>query len=162
MLLDSSISYSKGRYIAMKKRVLVFGLVFLMLALGVGTVLAGGAKNGTTVFFNTLQSSTGDYVYCEGYFKTTGSGIVHEWRDNPECVPYAPTIPSPSLHLVFKPAEKFDSPDCDADEIVYWSGLWTMNTTTYQDVPGADDEADLEDFLGEAGVDFWQVCIYEW
>lgn len=146
----------------MKKRILIVALVMVALLAGVTGVTAKGSRNATTVFFQTANSFTGEFVYCEGYFMETGNGMVHEWRENPECIPYAPAIPSPSLHLVFKPAEKFDSPDCDDQKILYWSGLWTLNPATYQDLPGALDEADLSDFLGEPGVDFWQVCIYEW
>jgi len=150
----------------MKKRMLVLASALLVLVLGVGTVLAGGAKNGTTVYFDTLLYGTADtYVYCEGYFMTTGNGIVHEWRNNSTCVPYPPQfIPSPSLHLVFKPADKFDSPDCDDEGILYWSGLWSLDPIEYVDADAENefDDKNLADVLGEAGEDYWQVCIYEW
>jgi hypothetical protein len=148
----------------MKRRVLALVLVLIVLAAGSSTVLAGGARNGTTVFYEIQgRSPPHDWVYCEGYFTRTGNGIVHTWRDNAECVPYAPAIMSPSLHIVFKPAEKFDSPDCDDKATLYHSGLWTLNPT-YRDVDldNDADEANLTDFLGEPGVDFWQICIYEW
>jgi hypothetical protein len=153
----------------MKKQIVVLGLVILLLVMGSSAVVAGGAKNATLVLFEIQKMIApgvyDDYfVYCEGYFMRTGSGIVHEWRDNPECLAYPEAfIPSASLHLVFKPAEKFDSPDCDDKSTLYWSGLWSIDET-YQDLdlPNEVDDANLADFLGEENVDFWQVCIYAW
>jgi hypothetical protein len=137
----------------MTKRLLVLAAVVLLLITVSGTVLAGGARNGTSVHFNQ-----GPY-YCEGYFLEAKSGIVHEWRDNEECG-YVPTTDETSVHIVFKPVSKFEEADCDDDgflfQVPYW---WTLNQF-YVDLDG--DEADLRDFLGQDGEDFWWVCFYTW
>ena len=133
----------------MKKRVLTLGLIVIVMALVAGTALA---KGGNRTFIRFMQYSGGEGYYCEGYFMETGSGIVHEWRNNPECINYGDT----SLHLVFKPTDKFEDEGCD-DENCFgcYPGPWSLNSS-YVDL--GDDEADLADFLeGE----FW-ACVYLW
>ena len=138
----------------MKRRLLTVVLIVLMLAMGAGAVLAGGAKNGTFIRLD----QTGHY--CEGYFLETGSGIVHEWRNNPECVPYAPYITEAAVHLVFKPADKFPEADCDDSGFIFRFRMSGHLPLSYTDL--GDDEANLRDFLGQDGEQYWWVCFYEW
>jgi hypothetical protein len=137
----------------MNRRLLMLAAVVLLLVTVTGTVLAGGARNGTFVRFNQ-----GPY-YCEGYFLATKSGIVHEWRDNEECG-YVPMTDETSVHIVFKPVAKFEEADCDDDGFLFQVPYpWTLNEF-YVDLDG--DEADLRDFLGKDDKDFWWVCFYTW
>ncbi|MCU0523015.1 MAG: hypothetical protein MUF84_20305, partial [Anaerolineae bacterium] len=130
----------------LKKRLLMLAAVVLHLVTVTGTVLAGGARNGTFVRFNQ-----GPY-YCEGYFLATASGIVHEWRDNEECG-YVPMTTETSVHIVLKPVTKFEEADCDDDGFLFQvPGWWTLNTN-YVDLD--EDEADLRDVLGKDNEDFW-------
>ena len=85
---------------------------------------------------------------------------MHEWRNNPECVPYAPYITEASVHLVFKPVDKFQEADCDDTDFIFQVPYeWTL-TAGYTDL--GDDEADLRDFLGQDGEQYWWVCMYKW
>ena len=125
-------------------------------------------KDTGTVDFGIAPASAGTLVkfyqtdlYCEGRFLETRDGVVHEWRNNPECNPYASAgMAETSLHLVFKPASKFATTECDSDG---WSFAvpyeWTLNAN-YVDIGG--DEADLRDFLGQDDEQFWWVCMYKW
>ena len=142
----------------MKKRIFALGLVFLLLALGVGSVLAGGAGNGTLVKFLYYDYQGTEY-YCEGYFLETGSGIVHEWRDNVECINWGQPITS--FHLVFKPTDKFDEDDWGNNDNLMGCnpGPWTL-TEAYVDLD--DDEADLTDFFGERYEKTYWSCVFQW
>lgn len=154
----------------MKRRFMIVLLVLVMVGLISVPVIAGGAKHGTYVYFEIQKMIAPDvyadyFVPCEGYFMETGSGIVHEWRDNEECMAYPEAfIPSASLHLVFKPQSNFSGPDCDDEAQLYWSGEWTLDPVTYGDLDLANqnDDANLTDVLGIPGEDMWWVCIYEW
>lgn len=146
----------------MKKRLFVLVGALLLLVLVTGSVLAkGGASNGTFVRFMQTGVLPGvDPSYCEGFFLEASSGIVHEWRNNSECIPYAPYITETSLHLVFKPVTKFQEADCDDSDFVFQVPYeWTL-TADYIDL--ADDEADLRDFLGQDDEQYWWVCFYYW
>ena len=144
----------------MKKRMLVLVGALLLLVLVTGSVLAkGGASNGIFVRFNQLGFEPGYQAYCEGSFLETANGIVHEWRNNPECV-YAPGMVATSLHIVFKPLGKFPVADCDdADLFAQLPDPWTLNYT-YIDLE--EDEADLRDFFGQYGERYYWVCMYHW
>ena len=64
------------------------------------------------------------------------------------------------LHLIFKPASRFTEAACDdAGLVIEIPGQWTLDAG-YIDLDG--DEADLRDFLGQDGEDFWWVCFYTW
>jgi hypothetical protein len=137
----------------MKRKLLVLALVVLLLAFAATIALAKGARNGTFVRFGQGP------FYCEGYFLATKSGIVHEWRDNVECG-YVPMTTETSVHIVFKPVDKFAEADCDDDGFLFQVPTpWTL-TENYVDLDG--DDADLRDFLGQDGEDFWWVCFYTW
>ena len=131
----------------MKKLTVLVLMALLFLA--VGGALAGGGPNGTYVHFE--QGGTYD---CHTYWRMTGSGLVHEWRSNPECAAYGGTT---ALHLVFKPLSRFTAPDCD-DEGLLGVSLWTANLGYYIDY--TDDEANLDDFITD-GNEYW-VCFYDW
>ena len=146
----------------MKKRLAVLAVALLLLVLMAGTALAkGGAGNGTFVRFVQTGAFPGmEPSYCEGYFLKTGNGIVHEWRNNPECAPYAPVITETSLHLVFKPVPKFTAADCDDAGLVFEvPSEWALDPD-YVDLDG--DDADLRDILGQDGEQWYWVCMYEW
>ena len=125
--------------------VIIFGLILVTFS----TALAGGSKNGTYIHFE----QSGGYD-CHTYWNKTGSGLVHEWRNNDECAPYAEYT---SLHLVFKPQGKFFYADCDDADLLGISS-WTANLANYTDHGG--DEADLAEFITD-GENYW-VCFYMW
>lgn len=142
----------------MKKHILALAAALLLLVLIAGTVLAkGGARNGIFVRFDQLGFVPGYYAYCEGYFLEAANGIVHEWRDNPECK-YHPDMTATALHLVFKPVAQFPVADCDdAGLFVQVPNPWTLNST-YVDLD--EDDADLRDFFGQDGERYYWVCMY--
>jgi hypothetical protein len=146
----------------MKKRLLLFTVVLVFLALAPSSALAGGARNATFVKFEQAGVFYPGPYYCEGYYMETGNGIVHGWRENPECVPYQPFITEYKVHMVFKPASRFSEPDCDDKGYITevgpatGTGPWTLGDS-YKELPG--DDADLSDIFGEQS--FW-VCFYEW
>jgi hypothetical protein len=128
----------------MKRRILALAVALILVLLALGA--------GNRTFIRFMQYSGGEDYYCEGYFMETGSGIVHEWRNNPECSIYGDT----SLHIVFKPTDKFEDEGCDDENCLgCYPGPWSLNET-YVDL--GDDEAELADFL--AG-EFW-ACVYLW
>jgi hypothetical protein len=129
----------------MKKRLILI-LVLGLLLVTFSSAYAGGGKNGTYVHFD--QGTT----ECHTYWRMTGSGLVHEWRN--VCEPYNGQY---SLHLVFKPTTKFSSADCDDDGYL-GSSLWTANLGAYTDYQ--DDEKDLGDFLTNGAK--YYVCFYSW
>ncbi|MCU0522738.1 MAG: hypothetical protein MUF84_18875 [Anaerolineae bacterium] len=137
----------------MKKRLLVLAGILALLAVATGTVLAGGATNGTFVRFNQ-----GPY-YCEGYFLETKNGIVHEWRNNEECG-YVPLTTETSVHIVFMPTAKFAEADCDDDGFLFQVPVpWTLSSA-YVDLP--DDDANLREYFGLDGDRTYWVCFYYW
>jgi hypothetical protein len=133
----------------MKRRILALAVILVLLALVTSTALAGGATNGTLVKYGH-----GGGFYCEGYFLRTGSDIVHVWRNNPECVDFGGIT---SLHLVFKPYDKFDF-ECDDEGFLMGGGPWNLERSLYYDLPEEEDEGDIAEFL----VGDYQVCIYTW
>ena len=142
----------------MKKHILALAAALLFLTVITGAVLAkGGALNGVFVRFDQLGWVPGYYAYCEGYFTETANGIVHEWRNNPECK-YHPDMTATALHIVFKPVAKFPVADCDdANFFAQVPWPWTLDTT-YIDL--GEDEADLRDFFGQDGERYYWVCMY--
>lgn len=118
-------------------------------ALLVGPAAAGGGPNGTFVQFDN-DGGTGEAI-CDSYWKTTGSGLVHEWREDTDCM-FQGTA---GLHLVFKPASKFSAPDCDEGSLHSITG-WT--NPGYGEYAG--DDGDLSDFLTTGEV--YHVCFYPW
>lgn len=120
----------------------------LVVAATTATAQAGGGPNGTYVHFE----QAGSYD-CQTFWKTTGSGLIHEWRYDESCAPFAGEV---GLHLVFKPASKFSSADCDADAL--GSAAFTWTGAGYTDL--SDDEADLGDFLALNAT--YYVCFYPW
>lgn len=113
----------------------LFGSMVLPVFAGNGNNGKGG-PNGIHVIFSGLDS----------YWMTTGSGLIHEWRT------------TDSRHLVFKPASKFDSADCDEGYLS--SFLWNAHYGYTQDLANTNDEANLQDFYSDA-EHYW-VCIYPW
>lgn len=111
----------------------------LLLIAALALPAAGESK--TYVEFN--EGST----VREAEFMTTGSGIVHEWREGD------------SVHIVFKPAADF-GPECEEGAIAHvanWDLAQKGYGTHYTEVQGSD-EGDLVDFL-PLGTAF-HVCIY--
>lgn len=135
----------------MKKRVLLVLVVVLALAATASVVWARGGPNGTFVHF--LAGS----LDCETYWLKTGSGIVHQWRNDLSCAPYNGFY---NLHYVLKPVDKFASPDCDIEGYLDpgVDKMTTFDASDYVDLPG--DEGDLTDFLTD-GASYWR-CLYEW
>jgi hypothetical protein len=141
----------------MKKRAILLTLLLLVLAISVATVLAKGSKNGTLVIFEYTDEQGIEY-YCEGHFLQTASGIVHEWRDNVECVNWG--LPMYSFQLVFKPTDKFDNEGWEEEGLLgCYAGPW-MLTDAYVDLDG--DQGDLSDFFGEPNEQTYWVCVYSW
>jgi hypothetical protein len=144
----------------MKKRLLLFTVVLVFLALAPGSALAGGARNATFVKFEQagLKPNPEDPYpyYCEGYYMETANGIVHGWRENPECTPYEPYITEYKVHMVFKPTSRFSEPDCDDEGYIIEVGPWWLDDS-YQELSG--DDANLSDIFGKQS--FW-VCFYHW
>lgn len=140
-----------------KRRMITWFVVVLVLALGVTTVLAKGQKKRALVKFD-YTDETGTEYYCEGEFLKTGSGIVHEWRDNPECINWG--MPVTSFHLVFKPMAKFQEDEGGGENLLgCYPGPWLL-TDAYVDLD--DDEADLTDYYGEPYEQGYWACVYEW
>jgi hypothetical protein len=140
----------------MRKLWIVLALALVLVTVGAGTALAGGAKNGTLVKFNYLED--GETYYCEGYFLRTASGIVHEWRMNPECISWG--MPFSNFHLVFKPTEGFEDEGWEDKGLLgCYPGEWVLDDT-YVDLGG--DEGDLTDFFGPRDEDAYWSCVYLW
>ncbi len=106
----------------MRKAIIVSAVGALLL----GTLLVipsalgkGGSAKGTEVWW--YEGALGAGPVHKAIFRTTGSGIVHEWR-------YAPD----DRALLFKPVEKFSEPDEGEDYI-----LWTYNPGQYTIAPGS-------------------------
>jgi hypothetical protein len=113
----------------MRKAILVCALAAVLF----GTLLVipsalgkGGSAKGTEVWW--YEGSLGVGPLHKAVFQTTGSGIVHEWRYEPD-----------DRALVFKPAGKFPEPD-EGDYIP-----WTFNPGLYTIAP--DSPGDLSDFF---------------
>jgi len=143
----------------MKKRLLALVLVTMLLAVAAGTALAGGARDAPFIKFLQKGPLVPGPYYCEGTYMTTANGIVHGWRNNPECVPYQPFINEYAVHMVFKPMSKFPEADCDDEGFIVEVSDWTLNEM-YVDLP--DDDADLRDVFGEDGDRLYWVCFYHW
>ena len=89
----------------MIKRISLALILGLLLSIFTMTaVSAGGAKNGE--YFDWVSGGN-----KSGYFKVTGSGIVHMWSyDRP-----APL--SGDVHFIFKPNDKFPNATCDVEAV---------------------------------------------
>lgn len=111
-------------------------LTLSLVLMATPALAKGGSSKGTDVWFQ-LGSQT-----YKNIFYTTGSGIVHEWRYEPN-----------DLHLVFKPLSKFpNQPDG------FW-GPWSYNIPPYQELD--DDDGNLADFL-TPGDQYWvQITIQD-
>ena len=90
----------------MNKIIVVAILVLLLSVLTITMVSAGGATNGE--YFDWLLDGA-----RSGYFKATGSGIIHTWSYNR---PSASSDPG-DVHFIFKPLEKFPGSTCDAGAV---------------------------------------------
>lgn len=134
-----------------KRQVLIFMLVVAFAMTTLSPALAGG-MNGTYVQF-TQQSGSG-IVTCDTYWKTTRSGLVHEWRNDTDCAFQS----NDGLHLVFKPTSKFSSPDCDTEGLLHTVPNWTFNYEAYGELTG--DEAELSGFLTPSST--YHICFYAW
>ena len=120
-----------------KKLMIIFAVVLSLLIITSGIALAGGVKNTTYIKFNGGG-------WKDSYWKTTGSGLVHEWRT------------TDNRHFVFKPVGKFSAPDCDTDKLID-AFLWTSHSYEHDmDV----SEATINDFLPYG--DQFYVCMYRW
>ncbi len=136
----------------MKKWMVVLGLTLVLLVAAVGAVTA--KDNKLLVKFLFYDEADTEY-YCEGIFMKTGSGIVHEWRDNPECISWG--MPISNFHLVFKPTDKFDNEGWEEEGLLgCFPGEWVLDNT-YIDL--GEDEADLTDFFT---ADSYWSCVYLW
>jgi hypothetical protein len=123
------------------KKLIAAGIAGAALLVTALPVLAG-AKNATFVKFTY---GTTEY---DSYWMTTGSGLVHEWRFDEGGY---------DLHFVFKPASKFEAPDCDTENLFTSMTNWTYSIPPYGEVL-AGDEAQLADYLTEG--DYYHVCYY--
>jgi hypothetical protein len=157
--LDVFRALSREEQHEMKKRLLALALVMMLLAVATGPTLAGGKRNAPFIKFLQLGPFVPGPYYCEGTYMTTANGIVHGWRNNPECVPYQPFINEYSVHMVFKPMSEFAEADCDEEGLIIEISDWTM-TGMYIEQPG--DDADLRDVFGEDGERTYFVCFYHW
>lgn len=119
----------------MRKAILVGAVGALLL----GTLWAipsargkGGSAKGTEIWW---YESSGPVH--KAIFSTTGSGIVHEWRYEPQ-----------NLSLIFKPTWKFPQPD----EAGY--SLWTYHPHWYRIAPDSPSKKTLDDIFVQYG-DYW-------
>ena len=135
----------------MKRRIVIVLMVLAMVLVAVSSV---AAKDPKSIVKFTYTEDGVEYI-CEGIFLKTGSGIVHEWRDNPECINW--NAPITNFHLVFKPTDKFDNDDWEQDGLMgCFPGEWVLSDA-YVNQTG--DEADLEDFFT---ADSYWSCVYVW
>jgi hypothetical protein len=121
-----------------KKQLIIIAVVLSLLILTSGIALAGGVKNTTYIKF------FGSGAWKDSYWKTTGSGLVHEWRT------------TDNRHFVFKPVGKFSAPDCDADKLIdafTWKSHWYEHDLVVS-------EATIDDFLPYGN--WFHVCMYRW
>ena len=120
-----------------KKQVIIIAIVVTLLIATTGIALAGGVKNTTYIkFFGG--------GWKDSYWKTTGSGLVHEWRT------------TDNKHFVFKPVGKFSAPDCDPDKLIS-AFKWTSHSYPHDmDV----SEGTIDDFVPYG--DQFYVCMYHW
>jgi hypothetical protein len=112
---------------------------FLLGALMVvsSTLGWGGRARGKEVWW---YEGSGPLI--KATFRTTGNGIIQEWRYEPE-----------DLKLIFKPADRFSEP-AEGDH-----SLWTFSPASYtidKSSPGA-----LSDFFAE-GAQYWlQIMVQD-
>jgi hypothetical protein len=121
-----------------KKKLIIIAIVLSLLILTTGLALAGGVKNTTYIKF------FGSGSWKDSYWKTTGSGLVHEWRT------------TDNRHFVFKPVGKFTAPDCEDDGLLN-AFKWTSHSYPHDMTVS---EATINDFL-PYGDQFF-VCMYRW
>ncbi len=120
----------------MRKVILVSAIgAFLLATLLVApsALGKGGSAKGTEVWW--YEGSLGAGPLIKAVLRTTGSGIVHEWRYQPD-----------DRALVFKPVEKFPEPD----EGDYF--LWTYIPAQYAIAP--DSPGQLSDIF-TPGAQYW-------
>lgn len=122
------------------KKLIAGGIAGVALLVSALPIFAG-AKNATFVKFTY---NTAEY---DSYWMTTGSGLVHEWRFDEG---------GHNLHFVFKPAGKFEAPDCDTENLYTSMTNWSYSMGPYGEAGG--DEADLANYLTEG--DLYHVCYY--
>ena len=123
----------------MRKAIIVGTVGALLL----GTVMLipsalgkGGSAKGIEIWWHEGRNANGPLI--KAIFRTTGSGIIHEWRYEPD-----------DLALVFKPADRFAAPD-DGNY-----APWTYNPQVYwidADSPAGD--LTLGAFFAE-GAQYW-------
>ena len=112
------------------KKIFALSLVVLISLTIVSTAFAGGAKNGD--FFDWYWQG-----YKSGYFKTTGSGLVHMWSyDRPE----GSSAPG-DAHFVFKPLDKFPDATCGPDAV------WVNHSWKARNVYNLLDATEKASFL---------------
>ena len=136
------------------RRRFVLLLVLCLVVLVALPAAAGGRNNTTYVKYDRPGGFT-----CETFWKTAGSGLMHEWRDDPRCSPIAGEY---SLHIVFKPdGRKWSEPDCDAGpDLLAAVTQWTF-LGGHTDYPNGEvDDADLTQLLTVG--DSYHLCIYRW
>lgn len=119
------------------RRAIIAGAVGALL---LGTLLVipsalgeGGSAKGTEVWW--YEGSQGSGPLIKAIFRITGSGIVHEWRYEPD-----------DRALVFKPVDKFPEPG-EGDY-----HLWTYGPAHYTIAPGSP--GDLSNFF-TPGAQYW-------
>ncbi len=126
----------------MRRRILVgvVGALLLGTLLVVPSALGnGGSAKGTEVWWHEGRNDSGPLI--KAIFQTTASGIVHEWRYEPE-----------NLQLIFKPADKFPKPE-EGDYVP-----WTYKPAVYwidENSPAGD--LTLKAFFVEGALYWLQI-----
>ena len=127
------------------KTITIMTILFLasIVVIAVPVVAKGGSSKGTDVWFKYAPDGGTRYqgIYqgiFQGIFYTTGSGIVHQRRYEPN-----------DLHLVFKPVANFPNPPDEGG----WF-LWPYHATAYYEDPSWPDEGNLGDFFTD-GAQYW-------
>jgi hypothetical protein len=129
------------------RKALIVGtcLTAVLVLLSVGVAHAGGGPNGTVLTWRDEADS--------GWFMTTGSGIVHQWRYNHPLFG--------DVHYVYKPYSQFPyavQEGCETDEgtvLRIWDS-WSYDSFR----PNFDNPA-LADTIYAPGEVYF-VCAYEW
>jgi len=113
-------------------------LVAAMLLVATPLLAAGGSAKGADIWF---YQDGNPATLCKAIFSKTASGIIHQWRYEPQ-----------DIHLLFKPASKFPEPD----EGNYF--YWQFNASRYTETdtnPGS-----LSDFFTD-GAWYWVEITYQ-
>jgi len=109
-----------------------------MLLSATPLLAAGGSAGGADIWFYEYGDPT---TLSKAIFSETGSGIIHQWRYEPQ-----------DRHLVFKPVSKFPAPD--EGNYFYWRFI-ASRYTEIDPNPGS-----LSDFFTD-GAWYWVEITHQ-